>query len=47
MDFHERIRDAYVSLYKDNPERFRMIDSSADFIEVKEQVEKIILDFIG
>ena len=47
MDFHKRIRDAYVSLYKDNPERFRMIDSSADFIEVKEQVEKILLEFIG
>ena len=47
MDFHERIRDAYVSLYEDNPERFRMIDSSADFIEVKKQVEKIVLDFIG
>ena len=47
MDFHERIRDAYVSLYKNNPERFRMIDSSADFIEVKEQVEKILLEFIG
>ena len=47
MDFHERIRDAYVSLYEDNPERFKMIDSSADFIEVKKQVEKIVLDFIG
>ena len=47
MDFHERIRDAYVSLYEDNPERFRMIDSSADFIEVKKQVEIIVLDFIG
>ena len=47
MDFHERIRDAYVSLYEDNPERFRMIDSSSDFIEVKKQVKKIVLDFIG
>jgi hypothetical protein len=35
-----------VSLYEDNPERFRMIDSSADFIEVKRQVEKIVLDFM-
>jgi dTMP kinase len=47
MDFHERIRDAYVSLCEDNPERFRMIDSSVDFIEVKKQVEIIVLDFIG
>jgi len=47
MDFHERIRDAYVSLNEDNPERFRLIDSSVDFLEVKKQVETVVLDFIG
>ena len=46
MDFHERIRDAYVSLNEDNPERFRLIDSSVDFLEVKKQVEKVVLDLI-
>ena len=46
MDFHERIRDAYVSLNEDNPERFRLIDSSVDFLEVKKQVETVVLDFI-
>ena len=47
MDFHERIRDAYVSLNEDNPDRFRLIDSSVDFLEVKKQVETVVLDFIG
>lgn len=47
MDFHERIRDAYVSLNEDNPERFRLIDSSVDFLEVKKQVETVVLDFTG
>lgn len=47
MDFHERIRDAYLSLNEDNPERFRLIDSSVDFLEVKKQVETVVLDFIG
>ncbi|MBL6900503.1 MAG: dTMP kinase [SAR86 cluster bacterium] len=46
MDFHERIRDAYLSLNEDNPERFRLIDSSVDFLEVKKQVETVVLDFI-
>ncbi|MDB3976019.1 dTMP kinase [Gammaproteobacteria bacterium] len=46
MDFHERIRDAYMSLNEDNPERFRLIDSSVDFLEVKKQVETAVLDFI-
>ena len=46
MDFHERIRDAYVSLNEDNPERFRLIDSSVDFLEVKKQVETVVLNFI-
>ena len=46
MAFHERIRDAYVSLNEDNPERFRLIDSSVDFLEVKKQVETVVLDFI-
>ncbi|MDB3994930.1 dTMP kinase [Gammaproteobacteria bacterium] len=46
MDFHERIRAAYVSLNEDNPERFRLIDSSVDFLEVKKQVETVVLDFI-
>lgn len=46
MDFHERIRDAYVSLNEDNPERFRLIDSSVDFLEVKKQVETVVLDFM-
>ena len=46
MAFHERIRDAYLSLNEDNPERFRLIDSSVDFLEVKKQVETVVLDFI-
>ena len=46
MDFHQRIRDAYLSLYRNNPDRFRMIDSSEDFTDVKQQVEKAVLDFI-
>ncbi|MDC3323548.1 dTMP kinase [Gammaproteobacteria bacterium] len=46
MDFHERIRAAYLSLNEDNPERFRLIDSSVDFLEVKKQVETVVLDFM-
>ena len=46
MDFHERIRAAYVSLNEDNPERFRLIDSSVDFLEVNKLVETVVLDFI-
>ena len=46
VDFHTRIRNAYLERAKREKERFKIVNSSADFDGVKEQVLKIITKFL-
>ena len=46
VDFHTRIRKAYLERAKREKERFKIVNSSTDFDGVKEQVLKIITKFL-
>jgi dTMP kinase len=46
MDFHKRIREGYLSLLKDNPDRFRLIDANRDVDTIQEEVSRHIVEFI-
>ena len=46
MDFHIRIRRAYKNLADKHSDRFKVIDSSLDFKQVKEQVINTITNFL-
>ena len=47
IDFHERIRSTYLSLSELHSERFKLVDSSKEIIEVQDQVKKILLDYLN
>ena len=47
MDFHQRIREAYLTLANDNIERYVVIDASKDIQNVKDQVQKQLKQFIN
>ena len=47
MDFHQRIREAYLTLANDNIERYVVIDASRDIQNVKDQVQKQLNQFIN
>ena len=47
IDFHRRIRNAYIQLAKDNKNRFKIIDASKDFDGVKEQVVQTMSQFLN
>ena len=46
IDFHQRIREAYLNLANDNVERYVVIDASKDIENVKDQVQKKVNQFI-
>ena len=46
IDFHQRIREAYLNLANDNMERYVVIDASKDIQNVKDQVQKKVNQFI-
>ena len=46
MDFHIRIRHAYKNLADKHSDRFKVIDSSLDFKQVKEQVINTITNLL-
>ena len=46
IDFHQRIREAYLNLANDNVERYVVIDASKDIENVKDQVQKKVTKFI-
>ena len=46
IDFHQRIREAYLNLANDNVERYVVIDASKDIQNVKDQVQKKVIQFI-
>ena len=42
MTFHEKIREAYLSIHQENPKRFRLLDASMPPIRVYEEAMKSI-----
>ena len=47
LDFHNRVREGYLNLYKNEPGRFRLIDATRDIDTIQEEVRKSILAFIN
>ena len=46
LDFHRRVREAFLALAKGSPERIRVIDASKTLDNVIEQVEKVAHELI-
>jgi dTMP kinase len=46
LEFHQRVRAGYLSLAQEEPERFRIIDSTADIKTIHGHVCDLISDFI-
>jgi len=47
LDFHNRVRQAYLHLCTAEPERFRLIDASGSVEEIADQVRGQVMDFIN
>lgn len=47
LDFHNRVRQAYLKLSAAEPERFRLIDASRSVEEIADQVRGQVMDFIN
>ncbi len=45
-DFHERVRDAYLEIAKNNPERIRVIEARGSVQETHAAVMKIVMPFL-
>ncbi len=46
LDFHKRVREGYLSAYKNDPQRFRLIDATRDINTIQEEVRRQVVDFI-
>ncbi len=46
-EFHQRIRAGYLSLARQEPERFRVIDASRDIATVHQEVRGHLTSFLG
>ncbi|NOY64819.1 MAG: dTMP kinase [Nitrospirae bacterium] len=47
VEFHERVRKGFLTLAKDEPDRFRVVDASQDLKDVYQEVKRIIFSFLG
>lgn len=47
LAFHEKLREGFLSLAKDNPKRCRVIDASKDIKTISDEILKIVNDVIG
>lgn len=45
--FHERVREAYLTLAEKHPDRFRVIDAALDLEHVRSQIRQVIEPFIN
>lgn len=46
MAFHQRVRDGYLSLAKDEPERFAIVDGSLSVEQLAAEILKVTLQFL-
>ncbi|MCX5850165.1 MAG: dTMP kinase [Deltaproteobacteria bacterium] len=47
MDFHRRIREGYLNILKNDPDRFRLIDAARDVETIQKDVRTYINNFIN
>ena len=47
VEFHEMVRKGFLTLAKDEPDRFRVVDASQDLKDVYQKVKRIIFSFLG
>ncbi|MGA2553240.1 MAG: dTMP kinase [Smithella sp.] len=47
IDFHQRIREGYLNILRNDPQRFRLIDANRDVNDIQEEVRRHISDFIN
>ncbi|GAB6267671.1 MAG: dTMP kinase [Smithella sp.] len=47
MDFHRRIREGYLNILKNDPDRFRLIDANRDVETIQKDVRTYINNFIN
>ena len=47
VDFHRRIREGYLNILKNEPNRFRLIDATRDIDTIQKEVRQHIIDFIN
>ena len=47
IDFHRRIREGYLNILRNDPQRFRLIDANRDVNDIQEEVRRHISDFIN
>jgi dTMP kinase len=47
LDFHRRVREGYLSIYKSEPKRFCLIDATRDIDTIQEEVRRRVADFIN
>jgi len=46
LDFHRRIREGYLTILNNEPERFRLIDATRKIPVIQEEVRRHISSFI-
>ncbi len=46
IDFHNKVRQGYLDILKNEPERFRLIDATRDVDSIHQEVLRHILEFI-
>ncbi len=47
IDFHNRVREGYLRLSREDPDRFRLIDASGDVETVRKRVSEHLLRFLN
>lgn len=47
ISFHEKVKEGYLQILRDNKERFRKIDVKDTIEETFEEIKKIVDDFLG
>jgi dTMP kinase len=47
IDFHRRIREGYLNILRNDPQRFRLIDANQDINAIQGEVRQHISDFIN
>lgn len=46
LDFHKRVREGYMILLKENPDRIKLIDASRGILEVFEDIKKLLKNIL-
>ena len=47
LDFHRRIREGYLSIAREDPDRVKVIDASGDVESTRREVRLILSSFLG